>query len=92
MRESLLDEHISVSSGFMKVLPRWVAICGIILAVAGELGWIHPEVFPNLLFLIPLVRFPGFVWLIGVGFLLPRSRAKPEPARVAASRAAARTI
>jgi len=24
--------------------------------------------------LIPLVRFPGFIWLISVGFLLPKGR------------------
>jgi hypothetical protein len=28
-------------------------------------------------FLIPLVRFPGFVWLIAVGFLLPKTRGTP---------------
>jgi hypothetical protein len=27
-----------------------------------------------LLFLISLVRFPGFIWLIAVGFLLPSAQ------------------
>jgi hypothetical protein len=27
----------------------------------------------KLLFLIPLTRFPGFLWLIAAGFLLPKS-------------------
>ena len=42
------------------------------LAVAGpEWSWLH-LVIPNLLFLIPLVRFPGFIWLIAVGLSLPK--------------------
>ena len=38
--------------------------------------------FPKALFLIPLTRFPGFVWLIAAGLSLPRmiERAKaPQP-------------
>jgi hypothetical protein len=30
-------------------------------------------VIPPALFLIPLTRFPAFVWLIAAGFLLPKS-------------------
>lgn len=70
----LLIAGISITSAFMKVLPRWLVVFGVILAVAGELSWLHLILFPRLLFLIPLVRFPGFIWLICVGFLLPRSR------------------
>ena len=43
-----------------------------ILAVVGELSWFN-LIFPKALFLIPLTRFPGFVWLIAVGFKLPKS-------------------
>lgn len=64
---------VSVSSGLMKLLPRWIVILGLFLAVAGELSWFH-MLSPSLLFLIPLVRFPGFIWLIAVGFALPRIR------------------
>ena len=69
----LLMAGVSVTAAFMKLLPRWVIVLGLILALAGELSWLHLA-FPKLLFLIPLVRFPGFVWLIAVGFLLPKSR------------------
>jgi hypothetical protein len=31
-------------------------------------------VIPNALFLIPLTRFPAFIWLIGAGFALPKTR------------------
>jgi hypothetical protein len=64
---------VSVTAAFMKLLPKWVIVFGLILAAAGELSWLYLA-FPRLLFLIPLVRFPGFIWLIAVGFLLPKAR------------------
>jgi hypothetical protein len=63
---------VSVPSAFMKLLPKWVILLGMILAVAGELSWFH-LVSPKALFLIPLVRFPGFIWLIATGFMLPKA-------------------
>jgi hypothetical protein len=68
----LLMAGVSVTAAFMKLLPGWVVVLGLILATAGELSWLH-LMFPQLLFLIPLVRFPGFLWLIAVGFLLPKA-------------------
>lgn len=69
----LLMAGISVTAAFMKLLPKWIIVLGLILAVAGELSFLQLA-FPKLLILIPLVRFPGFIWLIAVGFLLPKSR------------------
>jgi hypothetical protein len=69
----LLMAGVSVTAAFLKLLPRWVIALGMVLALAGELSWLHLA-FPKLLFLIPLVRFPGFIWLIAVGFLLPKAR------------------
>ena len=69
----LLMAGVSVTAAFLKLLPRWVIALGLVLALAGELSWLHLA-FPKLLFLIPLVRFPGFIWLIAVGFLLPKAR------------------
>jgi hypothetical protein len=65
---------VSVTSGFLRLLPRWMVISGIVLAFAGELSLFNLA-FPKLLFLIPLVRFPGFIWHIATGFLLPKTRA-----------------
>jgi hypothetical protein len=42
------------------------------MVVIGELSWFR-MVIPSALFLIPLTRFPAFVWLIATGFLLPKS-------------------
>ena len=68
----LLVMGIAITAGFGRLLPRWLIVIGVIIAVAGELSWLA-MIFPSLLFLIPLTRFPGFLWLIAAGFLLPRS-------------------
>jgi hypothetical protein len=70
----LLIAGVSVSAAFMKLLPKWIVILGLVLAVVGELSWLN-LIFPRALFLVPLTRFPGFVWLIAAGFQLPTSRA-----------------
>jgi hypothetical protein len=72
----LLMAGVSIPAAFMKLLPRWIVVLGLVLAVAGELSWFH-LVSPSALFLIPLTRFPGFIWLIAVGFALPRIRTLP---------------
>jgi len=69
----LLIAGISVPSWFMKTLPKWLTISGIVLAIFGEAS-IFFMIAPNLLFLIPLTRFPGFIWLIIVGFKLPKNK------------------
>ena len=67
----LLLAGVSVPAWFMKLLPKWVAGLGLALAVCGELSWLN-LVAPQALFLIPLTRFPSFIWLIATGFMLPR--------------------
>lgn len=86
----LLMAGVSVTSAFMRLLPRWVIALGLVLAAAGEISSLHLA-FPQLLFLIPLVRFPGFVWLIAVGFLLPTTRRTPAADSVAAAQMQARS-
>jgi len=73
----LLIAGVSVPSGFMKLLPKWLVAFGLLIAVCGELSWFSLT-FPKLLFLIPLTRFPGFIWLIAAGFVLPNSRMQKE--------------
>jgi hypothetical protein len=67
----LLIAGISVQSWFMKTLPKWLIIFGIALAVIGELSSLN-LLFPQLIYLIPLTRFPGFIWLILAGFKMPK--------------------
>jgi hypothetical protein len=67
----LLIAGLSVSGGLMKLLPRWMVWFGLLLALFGEASCLS-LVFPKLVFLIPLTRFPGFIWLILMGFMLPK--------------------
>jgi hypothetical protein len=74
----LLVLGISIPAAFFKLLPKWLVVGGFILGAIGELSaW--SLVVPKAVFLIPLTRFPGFLWLIAAGFLLPRLRQNPEP-------------
>jgi hypothetical protein len=75
----LLIAGVSITAGFTKLLPKWIVILGIVLAVIGELSWLD-ILFPQALPLIPLTRFPGFVWMISAGLALPKTidRAKAE--------------
>jgi hypothetical protein len=66
----LLIAGISVTSFFMKTLPKWLTISGFVLAIVGELSFLT-LVNEDFLPLIPLTRFPGFIWLIVAGFRLP---------------------
>jgi hypothetical protein len=73
----LLMAGVSITAGLSRLIPRWVMILGLFLAACGELSVLH-LISPQLLFLIPLVRFPGFIWIIAVGVTLPRYR-KEQP-------------
>src|SRR6266513_1882175 len=69
----LLIAGLSIPAAFFKLLPKWLVVFGLVLAVIGELSALS-LVIPKALFLIPLTRFPGFIWLIGAGFALPKTR------------------
>ncbi len=68
---------VSITSGFARILPRWMVVFGILLAVCGELSWFS-LVLPEWLFFIPLTRFFGFIWLIIAGFMLPNVRTEKQ--------------
>jgi len=71
----LLIAGISISAGLMKLLPKWIVIPGLLIAICGELSWIN-LIVPKALFLVPLTRFPGFIWLIAAGFAMPKTVAR----------------
>jgi hypothetical protein len=73
----LLVAGVTIPAAFMKLIPKWVAALGIAIAVCGELSWLYLMI-PAALPLIPLTRFPGFVWLIAIGFALPDSIGNPS--------------
>jgi hypothetical protein len=75
----LLIAGIAIPAGFLKLLPKWLVVSGMALAVCGELSWLN-LIVPQALFLVPLTRFPGFAWLIAAGFALPTTVERIAPA------------
>jgi hypothetical protein len=71
----LLFAGVSITAGFLRLLPRWLVGFGVLLAAVGELSSLS-LIVPGALFFIPLTRFPGFIWLIVAGFQLPSARAR----------------
>jgi len=69
----LLLAGASVTCAFARLLPRWLVVLGLAIAVLAELSTLSVAL-PQASFLLPLARFPAFVWLIGAGFALPASR------------------
>jgi hypothetical protein len=69
----LLVAGIAVPSLLARLLPRWLAVAGLVIAVLAELG-ILTLLLTDAAFLLPLARFTSLAWLIAVGFLLPRNR------------------
>lgn len=78
----ILIAGIAITAGLYGLLPRWLVIIGILIAIIGELSWFE---ILNIRFLplIPLTRFPGYLWIIGVGFLLPRRRSVHRQTEIA---------
>jgi hypothetical protein len=58
---------ISISVLRGKLLPKWMVVFGLALALTGELSWLS-MIIPRAGMLIPLTRWLGFIWLISVGF------------------------
>jgi hypothetical protein len=74
----LLIAGVAVSAGLMKLLPKWLVVVGLLIAFIGEASCLS-LLFPKLLALIPLTRFPGFIWLIFTSFMLPKSIMNKDP-------------
>lgn len=76
---ALLMSGVSVPLLFYRAVPKWIPILGLILAGFGVVSWLSLEFAPATFF-IPLTRFPGFIWMIAVGFAIP-TMARPVDAR-----------
>jgi hypothetical protein len=73
----LLAAGVSVTSHFAGLLPRWLVVLGMVVAVAGELSSLSLVAYPANL-AIPVTRFVGFAWLILVGSRLPATLRRRE--------------
>ena len=69
----LLAAGVSVTSYFMRLLPRWMVAVGMLVAIAGELSSFSLIAYPANFF-IPVTRFLGFIWMISVAVGLTKNR------------------
>jgi hypothetical protein len=71
----LLLAGVSVPGLILRLLPRWLAWFGLILALIAELTSLS-LILPALDALLPIGRFVTLIWLIGAGFALPKTAAQ----------------
>jgi hypothetical protein len=70
----LLVAGIAVTGGLSRKLPSWVMWSGLFVASVAELSSLSVAFAPAM-YLLPIARFTGLVWLIVVAALLPSTRA-----------------
>ncbi len=80
----LFAAGVSVTSYFVRLLPRWLTFLGIFLAITGELSWFSLIAFPANFF-IPITRYAGFVWMLLAAVVLTRDRKTVQPASTGGS-------
>ena len=71
----LLIGGIALASRHLKGPPRWLTVSGFALAAIGLISSFY-LIIPAFLYLIPLTRFPGFIWLILMGYKI-RTKNRP---------------
>lgn len=69
----LLAAGIAVPALVLRLLPRWLAWSGLVLAALAELSFPSMAVTP-LQLLVPVGRFGGLIWVVTVGLCLPVER------------------
>jgi hypothetical protein len=69
----LLLAGVSVPSLFTRIMPRWLSWAGLVIAAVCVLSFFS-MLWPALSFLLPLGRFPAYLWLIAAGFSIPKTR------------------
>jgi hypothetical protein len=67
----LLAAGVSVTSYFMRLLPRWMVVLGILLAITGELSSFSLIAYPANFF-IPVTRYLGLIWMVSVAVALTK--------------------
>ena len=82
----LLAAGVSVTSYFTRVLPRWLVVFGMVVAITGELSWFSLIAFPANFF-IPVTRYLGFIWMVLAAVALRKDRrvADATPGRAEAA-------
>lgn len=75
----LLAAGVSVTSYFMRLLPRWIIVLGLLLAITGEFS-VFSLIFYPANFLIPITRFVGYLWMIFAAVALTKDRRAAQTA------------
>jgi hypothetical protein len=70
----LLFAGVSLSAGLSRLIPRWLMWFGVVIAVFSELSTLMLLTWNASIF-IPIGRFIGIIWMIGVAVTLPKSLA-----------------
>ena len=74
----LFAAGVSVTSYFYRLLPRWLFVFGMVIAVAGEFSSLSLVTYPAN-FLIPITRYLGLIWMMLAAVKLTKNR-QPEQA------------
>ena len=74
----LLAAGVSVTSHFMRLLPRWLVVLGMLLAITGELSSFSLIAYPANFF-IPITRYLGIIWMLSVAVALTKAGASTGP-------------
>ncbi|MFE3289968.1 hypothetical protein [Rhodococcus sp. NPDC059234] len=69
----LLVAGIAVPGLLARLLPRWHAWAGLVIAAVAMVATLSVAL-PGLSILLPIARFPAFAWIVSAAFLLPRRR------------------
>jgi hypothetical protein len=69
----LLAAGVSITSYFMRLLPRWLVVLGIVVALAGELSSFSLLTYAAN-YLIPVTRYAGLIWMLAVAISITRDR------------------
>jgi hypothetical protein len=69
----LLVAGIAVPGLLAGLLPRALAVAGLVIAAVAELSTLT-LLFDGAVFLVPVARFGGLLWLLAAAALLPRRR------------------
>lgn len=68
----LLIAGIAVPGLITRLLPRWHAWAGLVIAALAMIATLTVAL-PDLSILLPIVRFPSLAWIVLAAFLLPTS-------------------
>jgi hypothetical protein len=77
----LLAAGVSITCYFMRLLPRWLVVFGILLALTGELSSLSLVAYPANFF-IPVTRYLGLIWMFSAAIALTRARKGAQPASI----------